>query len=176
MPWCAAFVPPVPLRGQAPLHCTALCHAIGRERLRVERAEVAADGDTAIPTDVLPVEWATKQARREAKAMEKKRIKKEASEARERAMHARSEILVHYRKTAEPWDPLGLLRRYWTRATTRYGFSRRYGMVLGARESLMESFLGGFVLATGTAMCLAEGWRWRKEMLVWLGLSELANG
>jgi hypothetical protein len=49
-------------------------------------------------------------------------------------------------------------------------------MLLRAGESLMERLLGRFVLATGVAMCLAEGWRLRKEVLVWLGLSELANG
>jgi hypothetical protein len=99
-----------------------MCHTVGRERLRVEHAEVAAEGATAIPTKVLPVEWATKQARKEAKAMERKRIEEENREARESATHGRREIPVRYRKAAEPWDPLGQLQRYWARAATRYGF------------------------------------------------------
>jgi hypothetical protein len=123
MPWCAAFVEPAALRGQGSLHCTATCHAVGRERLRVEHADATMKG-----------------------------------QGNQRERDAREEGDSGLGR-AEPWDPLGLLQRYWTRATTRYGFSRRYGMVLGARELLMERLLGGFVLATGAAMCLAERWR-----------------
>lgn len=50
------------MRGQAPLHCTATCHTICCEWLRAERAEVAADSNTVVSREVLPVEWATEQA------------------------------------------------------------------------------------------------------------------
>lgn len=190
MPWCCSFEPPVPPRGQGPLHREEQCFEAARERVRVLRAEMEVggwgkdgEGEIKYVEELVPVQWASRQTRREVEKTRRKDRRKWERERMERREWGRLrrewEKIRREREKSDrgdrvgPWNPRGLFTTLLRSSSSGDCYSRRYGCVLGPWEMLMERFLRWFVWSTGAGMWVVEGWRWRKELLVLTGLSQL---
>jgi len=70
------------------------------------------------------------------------------------------------------WNPLRLLLRFSRSGRKVEGHSgRRYGRAtMGDVDGRL--FWGRFLFSTGVGLCVVEGWRRRKELLEFTGLSE----